>query len=249
MHTRVVNNTTIPCGSFITLTYNDEHLPLDGSLNVKHWQTFAKRLRHRLGPFRFLHCGEYGPATNRPHYHACLFGIDFHDDRKVFKTDGNKTLWTSELLEKTWGKGFCTVGPLNYQTASYVAGYVLKKLNKTQWDYHEGLTICSHEPIALAKRPEYVTMSRNDGLGSTWFEKYWPEVYPLDQLHINGKTFRPPKYYDTLLERIQPCLYDQVMASRAEHLELLGPTSDLELRARKLNWEARFKTKTERLDL
>lgn len=33
--------------SFITLTYDDEHLPWDRGLRKKHWQDFAKRLRKK----------------------------------------------------------------------------------------------------------------------------------------------------------------------------------------------------------
>jgi hypothetical protein len=33
--------------SFITLTYDPEHLPEDGSLNVLHFQKFMKRLRKK----------------------------------------------------------------------------------------------------------------------------------------------------------------------------------------------------------
>lgn len=88
---------------FITLTYNDEHLPENESLDVEHWQLFAKKLRHRFGKFRFLHCGEYG-ELGRPHYHALLFGLDFgHDRIKLKKKDGNE-LFTSESLDKPGGK-------------------------------------------------------------------------------------------------------------------------------------------------
>ena len=34
---------------FITLTYRDADLPADMSLNLKHFQTFMKRLRKRFG--------------------------------------------------------------------------------------------------------------------------------------------------------------------------------------------------------
>ena len=35
-------------GVFLTLTYNDENLPSDNSLNKKHLQNFHKRLRQQL---------------------------------------------------------------------------------------------------------------------------------------------------------------------------------------------------------
>jgi hypothetical protein len=75
--------------SFITLTYNDENLPADGSLDVRHWQLFMKRLRKRHGSgIRYFHCGEYGSKHRRPHYHACLFGLDFPDKKLWMMRNG-----------------------------------------------------------------------------------------------------------------------------------------------------------------
>lgn len=34
---------------FITLTYNDQYLPADGSLHLDHFQKFMKRLRKKFG--------------------------------------------------------------------------------------------------------------------------------------------------------------------------------------------------------
>jgi hypothetical protein len=55
------------------LTYDPEHLPEDGSLNVVHFQKFMKRLRDRIKPLkiRFFHCGEYGDKTRLVVY-SCL---------------------------------------------------------------------------------------------------------------------------------------------------------------------------------
>ena len=62
---------------FVTLTYDDEHLPVDGKLHKKHYQDFLKRLRASSGCFRYFGCGEYGSLNKRPHYHFVLFGIHF----------------------------------------------------------------------------------------------------------------------------------------------------------------------------
>ena len=68
---------------FITLTYDSDHVPSDGSLRVEDFQNFMKRLRKSVAPrrVRFFHCGEYGERGDRPHYHAILFNLDF-DDRE-----------------------------------------------------------------------------------------------------------------------------------------------------------------------
>ena len=72
---------------FLTLTYNDDHLPyVDGfpSLcrdDLKKWKKEVRRNYFRsfgvkFPDFSFLLCGEYGPRTQRPHYHGLIFGLD-----------------------------------------------------------------------------------------------------------------------------------------------------------------------------
>ena len=68
--------------SFITLTYQDSKLPVNGSLDYTHWVKFMKRLRKKFGRVRYYMCGEYGETFGRPHYHACLFNFDFSDTPK-----------------------------------------------------------------------------------------------------------------------------------------------------------------------
>ena len=116
--------------SFITLTYANESLPWDGSLIHSHFQTFIRELR-RLYPshtIRYYMCGEYGEKFTRPHYHACLFGIDF-PDKVIWKEDEGILTWTSEILTKIWGRGHCTLGELNFDTAAYTARYITKKVS------------------------------------------------------------------------------------------------------------------------
>ena len=69
--------------SFVTLTYDDDHLPEYNSLNYKHFQDFMKRLRKSHNGVRFYMCGEYGEDFSRPHYHALLFNC-FFPDRSFF---------------------------------------------------------------------------------------------------------------------------------------------------------------------
>ena len=64
-----------PHNAYITLTYNDDHLPANGSLQPRDLQLFWKRLRKARTPgIRYYACGEYGDQTARPHYHAIIFG-------------------------------------------------------------------------------------------------------------------------------------------------------------------------------
>lgn len=190
--------------SFITLTYNDDHLPPDGSLSVEHWQKFMKRLRfhHRPKKFRYFHCGEYGSKLGRPHYHACLFGLDF-DDKQIFRQSEGATLYTSSKLDEIWGKGYTTVGDVTFESAAYVARYIMKKVTgEAAEDHYEKVDPITGEIHRI--KPEYTTMSRRPGLGQGWIEKYMSDVYPSDEVVLlrNGKSFRmkPPKYYNGRFE-------------------------------------------------
>jgi len=184
--------------SFITLTYSPEHLPADGGLVLADWQKFAKRLRHKAGPFRFFHCGEYGELNKRPHYHACIFGLDFIADRSLWKDDGRNPLFRSPLLDSCWGLGFASVGALSYKSAAYVARYVMKKATGDLALEEYGRVDEETGEVSFL-RPPYVTMSRRPGIGSTWFSKFKSDVFPSDGVVHEGKRFRPPRYYDSLL--------------------------------------------------
>ena len=144
---------------FITLTYSDEHLPSDKSLHVDHFQKFMKRLRKRFGEgVRYYHCGEYGEKYMRPHYHACLFNFDF-PDKKIWKENNGNRLYISESLSELWPFGFVTIGDVTFESAAYVARYIMKKVNGDLAESHyERVDWDTGEVYHL--KPEYTTMSR-----------------------------------------------------------------------------------------
>lgn len=190
---------------FVTLTYSDEFVPPSGSLNLRHFQLFLKRLRKSVSPrrFRFFHCGEYGEVNLRPHYHALLFGFDFDDKvLHAVSRDGHR-LFTSPTLEALWGFGFCIVGSVSFESAAYVARYCVKKVTgDAAADHYAG------------RSPEYATMSRRPGIGGGWFDKYASDVYPSDFVVHDGRKMRPPRAYDRKLESIDPHLLRRVQAAR-----------------------------------
>lgn len=49
--------------AFITLTYDEENLPLDNSLNLKHFQDFMKRLRYHYSKKKFASITAANMAT------------------------------------------------------------------------------------------------------------------------------------------------------------------------------------------
>lgn len=179
--------------SFITLTYDDKHLPENNSLNLCHYQLFMKRLRKKYGSgIRYFHCGEYGEELGRPHYHGLLFNHDF-EDKKYYSEREKIKLYTSDSLSALWPYGHSIIGEVTFESAGYVARYNLKKVTgKNSKEYYG------------EKKPEYCTMSRRPGIGKGWYDKYRGDVYNYDRVIIRGSVSKPPKYYDGLLQKDDP---------------------------------------------
>jgi hypothetical protein len=213
---------------FITLTYNDEHLPKNHSLNKKHFQDFMKRLR-KAAPgttIRFYHAGEYGTKFQRPHYHACLFGIRFLD-RKYWKTKNGYRYYISEALDQIWGKGHCTLGEVTFESAAYVARYITKKITGDKADDHyEYLNTNTGELTPIL--PEYTTMSRRPGIAKGWFEKYKTDVYDFDYVIANGIKLKPPKYYDSIFETSYPEQYENIRKNRVKNAKKYASNNTVE---------------------
>lgn len=203
---------------FITLTYDDEHVPENGSLDYRHFQLFLKRLRKNVGKVRFYMCGEYGDLNNRPHFHACLFGVDF-DDKVLFrKLESGSCLYTSEKLSKLWPYGYSTIGDVTFDSAAYVARYVMKKVTGSGASAH--YTVLNPETGELTElTPEFCRMSLKPGIGAGWFKKWKTDVYPHDYVIVNGVKAKPPRFYDKLLEREDPFAAEALQADRYKKAE------------------------------
>lgn len=204
--------------SFITLTYNDDHLPALGSLdgpvpNQKPgaFALFMKRFRKAIAPHtvRYFHAGEYGDCFGRPHYHALLFGWDF-PDKTHWADRRNSPVYRSQLLERAWPFGHSEIGPVTHRTAAYVARYTIKKI--TAEPNNEWLDLETGE--TMVREAEYCTMSRNPGLGRTWIDRYMAEVYPADSVILNRQLAKPPRYYDGRYELIDPGGREQLRLAR-----------------------------------
>lgn len=203
--------------SFITLTYNNEHLPTDYSLNHKHFQGFIKRYRKRIHPLklRYYVAGEYGDDRSRPHFHACIFGHRPDDLRLHAKSESGQYIYTSAFLTALWPFGFSSVGELTFESAAYVARYVMKKITGPNADRHYE-TVDPETGEISDRRPEYCRMSLKPGIGADWFRKYSSDVFPEDHVFSRGRPAKPPRYYDKLLDRVDPDLLEAIKFSRSE---------------------------------
>lgn len=139
---------------FVTLTYEDTKLPEGGNLNPRDLQLFLKRLRKSIAPrrIRFFAVGEYGDQTERAHYHISLFGMCSNS------VVGSPRVFGVHAIGAAWGLGHVHVGDFNERTASYTAGYTVKKLTS------------AGDPRLKGKTPEFMRCSRNPGLGAEAME-------------------------------------------------------------------------------
>lgn len=156
---------------FITLTYNNKNLKSD-SLVKRDMQLFLKKLRkdHKgiesriyknkeEYPIRYFYSGEYG-GRGRPHFHIGVFNW-IPNDLKFWKWTKNKNpMYRSETVEKLWNKGFIIIEDMNYETATYIARYTVKKLFKEKCHYQERDLV-----------PEFIETSRRGGIGYQLLEK------------------------------------------------------------------------------
>lgn len=171
---------------FITLTYNEDNLPVGETLRKRDLQLFMKRLRKRLSAdaikVRFFACGEYGSLHGRPHYHIILFGYA-PKDLQFFKTDnkGNK-IYRSPMIEKLWKFGFSSVGNLTFDSAKYCAKYLQK-----------------HQTDSKKIQP-FLQMSRKPGIGFGYLDKLSFENIKDNAIYLLGKKYKLPKAFKTKLK-------------------------------------------------
>lgn len=159
----------------------------------------SARLLHLRPSLRYYYAGEYGEKYNRPHYHLCLFGIDFTDKKLDKQTPQNFNLYTSKTIEHLWPHGQHRLGELTWETAAYTARYVMKKITgEKQKKHYEKICAETGEIITLA--PEFNDMSRAIGIGRRYFEKHHADLYKREtaQAIINGRPTKIPRYYDKL---------------------------------------------------
>ncbi len=174
-----------------------------------------KKLRRQVEPtrIRFFHCGEYGEEFHRPHYHALIFGYQFPDLKYYQKSPSGHPIYSSQMLNDIWGKGFAWVGHVTYQSAAYVARYIFKKVTGDEaFEHYWYVDKETGETKQLS--PEYTTMSNRPGIGAKWFDKYKNEVFPDDFIIMDGKKRKVPRYYAKLYERLSKQKHDNVKAKR-----------------------------------
>lgn len=201
---------------FLTLTYDDKHLPRHANLQYRDFQLFMKRLRRRrTNTLRFYACGEYGEKTERPHYHLCLFGTDFQDKRYHSKTPSGDKLYTSTELNEIWQQGHALIGNITFESAAYVARYIMKKITGNQAKEHYK-RIDKDTGEIYNKTPEFNKMSLKPAIGKTFLTKYWNDIFPQGTVISRGHEVRAPRYYEKILKKIDPQMYEELLKNYDE---------------------------------
>lgn len=162
--------------SFVTLTYNDENLPIDLSIRKREMQLFLKRIRKQLDlqdrKIKYYVTGEYGDKSARPHYHGIFFGLDVFD---------------TQLIEKCWPKGFVYIGNVTHDSIQYVAGYIEKKLSGEMAKNEYG-----------EREVPFSIMSR--GLGKQYAIENREQIADKLTVTYKGHPVGLPRYYAKILD-------------------------------------------------
>lgn len=159
---------------FITLTYNDDTVPISDqgvkTLSKRDLQLFFKKLRKKQSQvsslkLRYFMAGEYGPETQRPHYHAILFNLDV----------------PYEFLQLSWSNGFCHAGTVTGGSIRYVTKYII---NRYDHDY-------------TGREPPFLLMSRKPGIGYSYAQTHYHyhKSALRNYTRTNGFFGRLPRYY------------------------------------------------------
>lgn len=185
---------------YLTLTYDDEHLPADYSVSLEEMQLFTRRLKYHEGSqLRYFLCGEYGETTRRPHYHALIFGYWPKGTVEWKRNENGDKLFTSAELLRHWPYGHSSVGAVTFQSAAYVSRYVTKKITGPEAETHyRTINPLSRELVTQA--PEFLTMSKRPGIGASWLEEFGDDVRKSGKVVVNGHEVDAPRYYTEWLK-------------------------------------------------
>lgn len=216
-------------GCFLTLTYDEDHIPADHGLRYSDVQKFFRYLRRRGLKFRYYCAGEYGHDhghpflvpykggdLGRPHWHILVFGIDFRQARVLWKRSGaGCDVFQHPLLSEAWPNGSACFSEVTDQSIAYCAKHNFKRITgRDAADFYSRVDTVTGEILRVS--PECSRMSLKPGLGFTWLEKFGgSDVYPHDSvLSAGGVEFAIPKAYDKVFKRLLPDEHEEAVYKR-----------------------------------
>ncbi len=166
---------------FVSVTYAPENLPDDMCVSKKVARDWVKRISYYCGytPTHFG-CGEYGDESAHPHYHCIVFA-----DSDVF-----------EQLIQSWTFGRVEVAPLTLERCRYTAGYVVKKMTKSDDPRLEGRTPefwfgSKRPPVGYRLLYDLLEKVATDDM---FKQQFLTHVYPPSAIRMDGRWIRLPRY-------------------------------------------------------
>lgn len=222
------------CNWFITLTYAEEHLTINEEYTDKNgitWtieendkatlvpedlhrfiNTFRQIMLREYGVsgIRFLACGEYGEQNLRPHYHIIFLNCPL--PAKTFynvRIKNGNMYYQNTIIERAWTKGISNICEATWNTMSYTARYITKKINgELEADVYWSNGI----------EKEFFRVSRDPGIGKPYYEIYKDKIYDYDRImikNLSGVHYeKPPKYFDDLLKEEDPDRWREIKWKR-----------------------------------
>lgn len=207
---------------FVTLTYDNEHVPITPNrlmtLRRKDARLFFVRLRKYSGQtkdtpekdrIKYYIVGEYGSKTHRPHYHAIIFNADVMQ------------------VEKSWKHGSIHVGSITSDSLAYTLKYINKQKDTKRHNRDD-------------REMEFANISNGIGRqytdNSKIVKRHKEQLYSKPFLTVDGYRLGIPRYYkdkmftdeekEMLAEHMKSIAeaeFDPLKApmSRKEHEELL----------------------------
>lgn len=236
---------------FLTLTYDEEHLPANGSLVKEHLSAFCESMRHycksRNEKFRFFACGEYGDKYGRPHYHLSVFGLSpdclgldinsrydtrtwlfnrgrFVPTSNTCKDSNGNLVWFSNVVANRWPYGDHKIYLANVNTFQYVAGYVTKKLSGDE-----------RKKFEQSGKINIFTKQSRPSIGFPWYSVHYDDIMKEfdgklyhDFIATSSFDWRIPRIMMKWHERrLSPLQYRQIGLIRSKDMEPVPDRDDL----------------------
>lgn len=131
-------------------------------------------------------------------------------DLKYYSNSDGNTLYTSDILTKTWQKGNVLVGLYQYGAGAYITKYIEKSF----------LEVWSDDDPRL--KP-YRMMSRNPGIAKEYYEKKFTDLVKDGKVYYKAgdrvRYDKIPRYFRYLFNKEHRDIREEMME---EHDELLS---------------------------
>ena len=195
--------------SFVTLTYDTEHLhyhenQFEASLDREAVKKWLDNLRHQIKQikqmpegsrkdYKYLLVGEYGGTFQRPHIHALFAGLDYADFKNYF--------------QKLWKNGHTVTENVTTGRIKYVLDYTMKAL-KGQ------LAMKAYDERGIERPFRLVSK----GFGAEYIKAHAKQINETGYIISGSRKIIVPTYYKNMYLKFD----EESIASReAEKLEIL----------------------------